>query len=324
MKKYILAISVLIMLALSSCTNEDIRINSDVTFKIDPSTVIKPFTFQLQIGELETISSVYKLRIRLLIYNEEGYLVKEVTDYFSSYANIMTTSFDLESGNYKAVTISDIVSYDGSVSFEFWKLEDYNNLSNAQIKDCGYIGRASKILGTASYDFSVTGDRINEHKIDIQPSGAIIYVYYAGIHYFYDVERISLLSKKTQDGLYFDKQGNFLVNSLSDNDFKWRFDYIDVADYTDYNNVYSFGFALPMNNMTFMFQALTDDGELYNLSGDMLISPKVGEQYLFFINLAEDDFGIDYKIVNNASKVILPSYDYSSGKESSIYLKNIR
>lgn len=45
MKKYILLVFVFVT-ALTSCTNDDITISYATNFKINPATVIAPFTFE--------------------------------------------------------------------------------------------------------------------------------------------------------------------------------------------------------------------------------------------------------------------------------------
>ncbi|MCS2309158.1 hypothetical protein NXX42_25705 [Bacteroides thetaiotaomicron] len=68
MKKYILLMFVFVAV-LTSCTNDDITISYATNFKINPATVITPFTFEMNAGELESFGSDHRLRVRLLTYN---------------------------------------------------------------------------------------------------------------------------------------------------------------------------------------------------------------------------------------------------------------
>ena len=56
---------------LTSCTNDDITISYATNFKINPATVITPFTFEMNPGELESFGSDHRLRVRLLTYNSD-------------------------------------------------------------------------------------------------------------------------------------------------------------------------------------------------------------------------------------------------------------
>ena len=107
MKKYILLMFVFVAV-LTSCTNDDITISYATNFKINPATVITPFTFEMNPGELESFGSDHRLRVRLLTYNSEGLLVQENVEYFTNYATLMSCSQNLPDGNYIAIAITDV------------------------------------------------------------------------------------------------------------------------------------------------------------------------------------------------------------------------
>ena len=73
MKKYIYVL-LAFMAIFTSCSNDDITIRTATNFKINPSTVIAPFTWEYESGDLESFNTDYRLRIRLLIYNSDGLL----------------------------------------------------------------------------------------------------------------------------------------------------------------------------------------------------------------------------------------------------------
>ena len=91
MKKYILLVCVFVA-ALTSCTNDDITISYATNFKINPATVIAPFTWEWEAGDLESFDTDYQLRVRLLVYNSDGILEKEDMQYFSNYSVVMNSS----------------------------------------------------------------------------------------------------------------------------------------------------------------------------------------------------------------------------------------
>lgn len=139
---------------LTSCTNDDITISYATNFKINPATVITPFTFEMNPGELESFGSDHRLRVRLLTYNSEGLLVQENVEYFTNYATLMSCSQNLPDGNYIAIAITDVVSYEGNnVALEYWELSDHDKLAETRIDDNGYIGLQYKILGISKTNF---------------------------------------------------------------------------------------------------------------------------------------------------------------------------
>ena len=291
---------------LTSCTNDDITISYATNFKINPATVITPFTFEMNPGELESFGSDHRLRVRLLTYNSEGLLVQENVEYFTNYATLMSCSQNLPDGNYIAIAITDVVSYEGNnVALEYWELSDHDKLAETRIDDNGYIGLQYKILGISKTNFTINGKSNNDISINVSPAGALIFVWYQNIHAFSDVETYGLAKSKTTEGCIFDSQGNYTVSALNNNgSFDWWQDKTDVADFGEnVQNVYSFVYILPMSNMNLKFQAITDTGEEYDLSNSMTVSPQAGEEYLFSIDLAAGDsgFNIEYGLVNSKS-----------------------
>ena len=197
MKKYILLMFVFVAV-LTSCTNDDITISYATNFKINPATVITPFTFEMNPGELESFGSDHRLRVRLLTYNSEGLLVQENVEYFTNYATLMSCSQNLPDGNYIAIAITDVVSYEGNnVALEYWELSDHDKLAETRIDDNGYIGLQYKILGISKTNFTINGKSNNDISINVSPAGALIFVWYQNIHAFSDVETYGLAKSKT-------------------------------------------------------------------------------------------------------------------------------
>jgi len=307
MRKYILALLVFIA-GLTSCTNDDITISYATNFKINPLTVISPFTFEVTAGQLESFGSDYKLRIRLLIYNSEGTLVKEDTQYFTNYATVMSSSQDLPNGEYISLVVTDVVKYvDNTVTFEYWNLSDHNKLGETKIEDAGYIGLQNKILGISKTNFTVSNASNDDITINVQPAGALIFVYYANIRTYSNVVTYGLKEAKTGESCIFDNQGNYSVSVENNNgSFDWWLDRMDLADFEkNIQNVYSFVFVLPMSNLNLKFEAITDNNEKVNLSDVITINPKAGEEYLFQIDLAKADnnYNVGYGIVNGTRSV---------------------
>ena len=336
MKKYILWMFVLIATFTTSCTNDDITISYTTNFKVNPSTVIAPFTYELTTGELESFPSNYKLRIRLLVYGKDGLLVNEDVQYFTNYASVMSSSFYLPNGDYIALAVTDLVELNGNEpSFEFWTLSEHSKLAQTTITDAGYIGGQYKILGITKYDFSVSEGQSQDISINVRPVGALLVTYYANVWTYSDVETYGLAAAKTSESCTFDSQGNYVETAESNNgEYDWWMDRFDLADTdTQYSNIYNYVYTLPMTNLNLRFQANTAT-DIYYLSNPMTITPKSGEEYLFYIDLAKADSGYDveYGLVNATEQRASLGYSAKSaaglGNTSQshvvVYLKDIK
>lgn len=287
MKKYISMLAVCLAI-LSSCTNEDITFGSMVTVKVNPSGVIAPFVYELYPGELEGIDEPWKLRTRVLVYDEEGQLKASDTQYLSNYSNIMTSSLELAEGDYTAIAITDVVELSGSeIDFEFWNLSGENVLSQLKVTDTGYIGGGYKILGVGKQTLTVN-ERNDDVVIRCSPAGAICLVYYQNVHTFSDVVKYGILMTKSSDYISYNNYGDYEV-SIQNNggDFGWWLDNIEPDDYT-VNNVYGYKFVLPMNNVVLKFIADTDDNRI-NLSDRITMNIEAGMQYLMMLNLNDEE-----------------------------------
>lgn len=144
MKKYISLMAIAIVAIFSSCSNEDVTISRTFTFKVNPSGVISSFPEEWP-GELTSIDSSLKLRVRLLAYNENGNLVFNESSYLSSYSSEMSVSKSLATGTYTLIATTDLVPNSGT---PYWTLSDENNINTANITTEGIqTGGKNKILG---------------------------------------------------------------------------------------------------------------------------------------------------------------------------------
>lgn len=312
MKKYILLLLVFVA-TITSCTNDDITISYSTNFKINPATVIAPFTWEWQSGDLESFDTDYQLRARLLIYNSDGLLKNEDTQYFSNYSVVMNSSIMLPDGTYTAIVITDIIGKASNTVAEYWTLSKYENLAETHIDDAGYIGGQNKILGISKEVFTINGKNQNDIKINVQPVGAIFFVWYRNIHQFNDVERYSLVCAKTAESCLFSKDGNYSIAAENNNgSYDWRISYLEVNDYPKYDGIYNYLYVLPVSNLNVKFQALTTSDTYLNLSDVITINPKAGDEWAFILNLADEEnngmITTTYDIVNNtrAAKSLLP------------------
>ena len=318
MKKYILMLFAMVA-AFTSCTNDDITITRATNFKINPSTVIAPFTFENEVGELEGIPSSYKLRIRLLIYTVEGNLVKEEEGLYTSYASTMAVNTYLANGDYIAIAISDIVSNDKSTTY--WDLSSYDMLSTATITKTEWIGDYGReILGVAKSTFSVVDDKDQDIKIDIKPAGSLFMVSYWGTQRYNDVEFYELAVSKNIVDCKFDKQGNF-TSTWENCNFSKRIN-VHNMDGNGGNWYYHYAYVLPTNNLKLKYRAYLDSEEYVDITPEMNISPQAGEEYWVIVDLDENTYYLP-ELVNNGGRSSQKEKSFKAEQKDINYLKDL-
>lgn len=305
MKKYLFVLLAFVVAFTSSCTNDAITIKNAINFKVNPSTVIAPFTWEWNPGDLETFDTDYELRVRLLVYNSNGILEAEDVQYFNNYSVMMNSAISLPDGSYTAVAITDLVGKTSNAVSEYWTLNDYQRLADAHIDDAGYIGGKQKILGISHANVVVDGQVKNDVVINAQPAGVLLFVWFGNIHAFSDVSRLSLVTSKKTSECIFNADGTFSIASENHNgSYDWYIGYTDVKDYPEYSNIYGYYYVLPTTNMNLKFQYDTDSEKYNDLTPAMTINPKAGEEYMFVLDLRDEDYNneitYDYGVVNDS------------------------
>lgn len=312
MKKTIISAFALLAMIMSSCNNEDITIEAPSTIITNAAGVIAPFTWQYDPGELETFGSNYKLRVRSLVYNERGELVKKATEFFSNYNVQLKTSEFLSAGTYTIIGVSDVVKASGnSVSFEFWELSGEEKLSDLKLKDKGYIGLFAKILGVGKNTLTIRESQSNSVDVDLKPAGSLVYTF------FYNRDALSrlkvtnyqLLANKIGEAVSLDGSGNTKV--IENNDGSTEFIIADTD--AEAGGEYSYNFLLPMSNLKLWFVALID-GEEYTFETDegVIFDCVAGEEYLCELKLNSDISEIEtsYLYANKARNAYTRSIDW--------------
>ena len=329
MKNYILLIVSAVAIAFTSCTSsEEIEINDTISkyqaiFKINPATVVEPFTWQAKPGELTTIDTSMKLRIRSLIYDNNGDIVTADTSFVSNYTTYVNFTTELERGTYTVIVISDIVQPNADKNHvpEYWYLSNCDKLSQTKISHAGYIGYEDEILGISSHTISVSESN-NEYKIDIKPAGAVIYTYYKNIDAWTDMKRYQLNINQTVKEGVFDLNGNFNSSVENhNNEYDWRLSVV-YPEYSSISSGYVISYVLPQNNLRVRFSGATytgfngdETGESYWFGEEQLLSAiKPGNEFVIKADFADygNDFGVGYEDVTGKTftKSVSSNYDY--------------
>lgn len=327
MKKILFSIIALIGL-LTSCSNDDIIVQRNTVIKINPSNVIAPFNVEIEAGELQSFPSSHKLRVRLLVYNEDGVLVSTDTQYLTNYAALATCNVELEKGYYDIVAITDVVQYSnsGDVTFEYWKLVDENNLLTTKMVDAGYIGGQYKIMGVDRMQVNVDFEN-SDIILYPQPVGALCLVQWFNIHTFDNsgITEYTLSMNRSSDFLQFNNSTGWDVTPENNNNqYDWRLTYINPKDMEEYNHAYNYYYCLPMS-VSFKYEYTVGDTQK-DLGNSELVNLLPGKEYWFFLDL-NDEGKISYGLgllLNGNTRASAPSPMLEKPFSSqSVFIKDI-
>lgn len=290
MKKYMIMCMALVALLFASCKNENISISREVSFTVNPYDVINGFVNnQADEGDLDLLPSSFRLRTQVYVYDMDGKLVDYDVDYLKDYHSTMETSFDLPDGNYIAIATTDVVKYDGSVTFEFWNFEGKEKLTELKINHAGYLGYEYKILGVGRQNVKVQHGQI-EYSIRLEPQGALALCIVWGIHSFNDVNSYDLKTNRAFKCCSFNGDGTWEMSCEEAifNKYVRRFYPNDYSTYGGYG--YQF---IPAVGASFRWDAETTSGDLEDITnGSKNLSVASGNTYQFELFLPELEFSI--------------------------------
>lgn len=255
MRNRLYLLAVVIAVFMSSCSNDDIPVKKTTTFHINAETAISAFSnIEYTPGELSYMPSEGELRCRVLIYDKDNLLVAEDSVFSPDYSHVLTSNFFLEEGEYTAVFSSDLVKKDKT--FENWQLIGREKLSTATFKDTGYIGGQTKILGLSVKHLTVKG--AGEYHVDLEPAGALAFVYFADWNRYTNVEAFQLASNRTCDEMTLNDKGEPTFSVESADWLAWRLAYVPYD--SNYEGMYCYVFLFPMKNVTLQFACDLDNG----------------------------------------------------------------
>lgn len=303
MKKIFSTLSLLaiVLLAGTSCSNDEIEINdSQLTFTINLSNVMKydgidviekhfksnqtdPVKFLKEVP----IEDGFQLRVRNLVYDENGILRKQTEDFASSYNQTIQPRLMVSDGKYTVITLTDIVEKNskGKVGFHFWDVKDSTILGKTRIVPTGYIGKFES-LGFARTEITVGGSTIYEVKPS--PVGSMTFLLYRNIKDFKinnkPINYLALQTKHHLDYFYFDSNKSLTILEKNSDDYNWRYAHINPSssDYTA-KNVYNFTFIIGCQNHPISFYARNESGTSIRFTGhsnqDLTCNFKPGVMY---------------------------------------------
>ena len=273
MKKFISVVSVSIALFFSSCTNDDIIIDSAIapvqealTISVDLSKFYSGYTFDDTKHNIDQIAEAYRtfysnsemlIQVQTVIYEKNtGELADIITNYVTT-TNAVTATADLKPGNYFAITSITFATKDKT---SFWKLEDEEKLSTAKLSPRNRSTKWS-ILSQSTESFSVSRSQKARINTIPTPLGALVYFYYQNFQYENEasygvladnkVRRIALYSQRRADSYNLDPNATSKFNYAEETESgSWYF--VELSEPGDYNeswthfksNLYDYAYIL--------------------------------------------------------------------------------
>lgn len=261
MKKILFGLIALSVGFISSCTNDDIEINSTtapvqdaLTISVDLSKFYSGYTFDDTKHNIDQIAEAYRtfnsesemlIQVRTLIYNKvTEELVDSIVNFVTN-TNSVTSSKNLLPGNYYAVTT---LSFANKNKTSYWVLYDKEKISTAKLHPRYRFSKWS-ILSQSTDEFSVTRSQSARVNTVPAPLGALVYFYLQNFQYADEasygevvdnkVRRIALYSKRRADSYNIDPNASSKYNYAEETtSSSWYIDNaFDPDDFVDEDNV---------------------------------------------------------------------------------------
>lgn len=302
MKKYLAIFAVLFTVILSSCSNDDIPVQNATVIRVNPATVMSNFTYQLNAGDLDGVSTDQQLRIRLFIYDESGNLYTKEEQNVRNY--LTTASFEIRLDNgkaYNAIAITDVTSSKTGAVAEYWEVSEENSLSSLKVS---YLGGESnygdqEVLGIASASV-YSGDNTT---INVEAAGALICTWAQNVHAYSNIQYIWVWGNRGNGYYDFSSTGALVSNP----NLEVLPDFIDL-NVDDFNyGVYSYKFMMPQTNYKLTLCFADANGDAIHVADRTGINMEKGHEYLYLVVLDPNDDG---------SGTYSTSFDDVTGKTS--------
>lgn len=315
----------------TSCDNEEIEIVSSPTVLDITTNRIMDFNGLRELAsnnkwsyydlsdmaDLQSLNSNYRLRVRNLVYDKTGVLIKDEAQFISTYSQNIRNELMLPVGEYTVVTLSDVVQVNGSgeITFRFWSLQDSTRLSRAKVADTGYLGGKNKVLAASTTRIIIDGTS-RTYNVTPRPVGALIFILYENIHALNSTKRVTLLSKKVSSDLSFSDNG-FIYNYKQSSTYDWRYDYMEPASNPNSAIVYDYAFVFESENTPIAWRYIDNANNAWTVA-DGVVNFKAGDFWYAHIDMGtienEEEERIAFVIQANEFVRILDSAEGNARK----------
>ena len=292
MKRLFLLIMVAIATQFASGKNDDISIKRDTNFRITLSTIVEPFTYEVENEELANLIWG-EIRVQMFVYDLDGVLVMSQTHFADNYAAIINTSLPINNGNYKVLVVTDAVERDGSeIIRDFWEFDNVDHLNKLTItdNDIYYPVAPLSMMGVKLQDVEINATSNDVININVEPAGALILNRIRNYNSYSDVELIALRSSKYMQSILFDVNDECIYQKypLESGTVK----VIDTCESDpEYGGERSFIFMLPTTNVQFDYVVRLDNGDVIPVSESMSAELNKGDEWLVILDFDDEETG---------------------------------
>lgn len=297
MKRYMIMCMAIVALLFASCKNEDISISREVTFNVNPYTVVKDFAkHEYNHGDMETPYPGDRVCVNLFIYDNNGHLFDSKREYFRDYTESMLAKMELPDGQYTIVAVTCCVESNYN---EYWLIKGEERLTNLQIsynEDNDYWHSYWDILGITSQQIIVSAGH-DVYDIDVKPAGSLVLNHIQDIHYYNNVYYYVLYGNRNDISYSFNATGTFTCNSVEDSYFPQAVSpTIDPEDFQNYAGVARYAFLPAAGRTAFRWEALIEDptvGTVYGaITDEKTLDIQPGKIFQTVFTVSTMDFSV--------------------------------
>lgn len=164
MKKVLFFITALTLVLLSSCSNDDIEINTigkrfNLTYNVAPQNMYDEFSMANDIREILRKED-YAIGITTFVYDSEGNFVNQLSNHQYTFNNISQNFEGLVEGSYTLVTIETLATpSDDNLKMRNWAFNGIEKLSSLEIIQKYNEVLFPFVLGVCTTNVTITGDQ---------------------------------------------------------------------------------------------------------------------------------------------------------------------
>lgn len=305
MKKISICLIAFFCAWLTSCSNSDISILKPAVVKVNLSTINKPFTFQLNPGDLDDVNeSEQSIRLRMYVYDSKGNLYHKQEKKAPNYLSTVSFEISVQDDSYQVVVVSDVVSSKTNTIPQYWSVENENKLNSLTVKYLTkdqYCYGSQEILGLGSIEVWPGADA----TVSIQPAGALICTYFENIHEYRDVHDMVAFTDRGNDLYQFSSDGSYVANP----DLNILATCLEVEDVPNYKYAgsYSYKFLMPQKNMKYSVGLLDSSGQILAIK-NITFNIEAGKEYFAHVKLDSNlSSGWSFDIYNVTNQTLSKS-----------------
>lgn len=177
MKKILFLLFAIVAL-FSSCTNDEIEVNtySDFTYRVSTQSVYDDFNISEDFKN-RLLSGSYNIGVFTYIYDELGVLVASDSVFTKTFGKIEQSFSEIPTGDYTAITVEMLVDANNDYKSESWILIGQDNLSTLQIANRTYLAYWYSAVGVSQQQIKVEQGNGQVFEITPRAIGCIIETY---------------------------------------------------------------------------------------------------------------------------------------------------